>query len=99
MVENKSSLFGADVSLPPIFKPDGSVTHDPAETTCLFAAYSNEKQSDYILRLQIHVILTSFALRSHELLGYMKDLDNSITLGPNSLILVLSIISVLQFYL
>ena len=38
----KSSLFGADMSLPPIFKPDVSVTHDPAEKASLFAACFND---------------------------------------------------------
>ena len=77
----KSSLFGADVSLPPIFKPDGSVTHDPAEKASLFAAYFNEKQSDFVFNApdscDPQPVLTSLAFRSRELLGYMKELDNS----------------------
>ena len=57
----KSSLFGADVSLPPIFKPDGSVTHDPAENASLFAAYSNENQTYFVIfMLQIRVTHNQF---------------------------------------
>ena len=74
----------------PIFKPDGSVTHDPAEKARLFAAYFNEKQSDFVFNApdscDPQPVLTSLTFRSRELLGYMKELDDSIALDPNGLI-------------
>ena len=77
------------MSLPPIFKPDGSVTHDPAKNANLFAAYFNEKQSDFIFNAadscDPQPALNSLAFRSCELLGYIKELHNKITLDPNGL--------------
>ena len=33
----KSALFGFDMSVPPLFKPDGSLSHCPREKAALFA--------------------------------------------------------------
>ena len=82
--------LGVLCSLPPISKPDDSVTHDPAKKVSLFAAYFNEKQSDFFFNApdscDPQPALTLFAYIFQELLGYMKEMDNSIALDPDGLL-------------
>ena len=47
----KSALFGIDDGMPPLLKPDGSLTHCPKEKATLFANIFKEKQSGEELTL------------------------------------------------
>ena len=42
----KTDLFGVDVAVPPLLRPDGSLTHCPKEKTDLFADVFDSKQSN-----------------------------------------------------
>ena len=41
----KSALFGIDMTIPALLKPDGSLTHDPKEKATLFKNVIDRKQS------------------------------------------------------
>lgn len=41
----KTSLFGVEVPIPPLMKPDSSITNSPIEKATLLADYFNSKQS------------------------------------------------------
>ena len=47
----KSALFGVDDGMPPLLKPDGSLTHCSKEKATLLANVFDGKQSDEVLTL------------------------------------------------
>ena len=67
----KSALFGIDDGMPPLLKPDGSLTHCPKEKATLFANIFEEKQSGEELTLlrscHPEAKLTTIAFRSREI--------------------------------
>ena len=42
----KTALFGVDVTVPPLLRPDGSLTHCPKEKAALFADVFDSKQNN-----------------------------------------------------
>ena len=85
----KSALFGIDVTLPPLIKPDGSLTHDPKEKATLFADVFDMKQSDDKLTIPQTCFpeakLTALAFRSHEIKNLLLDLDAHGGAGPDGI--------------
>ena len=47
----KTALFGVDVAVPPLLRPDGSLTHCPKEKAALFADVFDSKQSNASLTM------------------------------------------------
>ena len=66
----KTALFGVDVAVPPLLRPDGSLTHCPKEKPALFAGVFDSKQSHDSLTMPQSCFpeaeLTTFAFRSGE---------------------------------
>ena len=66
----KTALFGVDVAVPPLFRPNGSLTHCPKEKAALFADVFDGKQRNNSLSMPQSCFpeaeLTSFAFRSGE---------------------------------
>ena len=85
----KSALFGVDDDMPPIFKPDGSLTHCPKEKATLLANVFDGKQSDEVLTLpqscHPEAKLTTIAFRSREIERLMLDLDPYGGSGPDGI--------------
>ena len=75
----KSALFGVDDGMPPLLKPDGSLTHCPKEKAIMLANDFDGKQSDEVLTLpqscHPEAKLTTIAFRSHEIERLMLNLD------------------------
>ena len=85
----KSALFGIDDGMPPLLKPDGSLTHCPREKSLLFANVFEEKQSneELILPQSCHpeAKLTMIAFRSREIKKLLLDLDPYGGSGPDGI--------------
>lgn len=85
----KSSLFGIDSSIPPLLKPDGSVTYDPLEKARIFAANFNSKQSSESIHLPhgCHQLprFNSISFRSSEIKYLLSNLDEFGGTDPNGL--------------
>ena len=85
----KSALFGIDDGMPPLLKPDGSLTHCPREKTALFANVFDEKQSseELVIPQSCHpeAKLTMIAFRSREIKRLMLDLDPYGGSGPDGI--------------
>ena len=77
----KSALFGVDMTIPALLKPDGSLTHDPKEKATLFADVFDRKQiNDKLTMPQTcfpEAKMTSLAFRPHEIRNLLNDLDES----------------------
>ena len=82
----KTALFGVDVAVPPLFRPDGSLTHCPKETTALFADVFDSKQSNDCLTMPESCFpeaeLTTFAFCSGEVKKLLLKLDPYGGAGP-----------------
>ena len=70
----KTALFGVDVAVPPILRPDGSLAHCPKEKAALFAVFDS-KQSNNNLTMRSHVFLRL------EKLNYCLNLNLMVVLG------------------
>ena len=85
----KSALFGVDDGMPPLLKPDGSLTHCPKEKATLLANDFDGKQSDEVLTLpqscHPEAKLTTIAFRSHEIERLMLNLDPYGGSGPDGI--------------
>ena len=85
----KSALFGNDGGIPPLLKPDGSLTDCPREKAALFANVFDEKQSAEVLTLPLSCHpepkLTSMAFRSREIKKLMLNLDSYGGSGPDGI--------------
>lgn len=85
----KSALFGVDATVPPLLKPDGSVTHCPKEKATLLADVFDSKQSNEKLELPHSCFpeakLTSLAFRSREIKALLMDLDAYGGVDPNGI--------------
>ena len=85
----KSSLFGIEPSIPPLVKPDGSVTYKPLDKACILADSFNSKQNreDIQLPLSCHPLpsFNSFAFRSSEIRYLLSNLDEYGGTDPNGL--------------
>ena len=85
----KSALFGVDDGMPPLLKPDGSLTHCPKEKATLLANVFDGKQSDEVLTLpqscHPEAKLTAIAFRSREIERLMLDLDPYGGSGPDGI--------------
>ena len=85
----KSALFGVDTSIPPLLKPDGTVTHCPKEKANLFADVFDEKQSNENLTMphscDPEAKLTTLALRSRENKNLLLNLDAYGSAGPDGI--------------
>ena len=84
-----SALFGIDMSVPPLIKPDGCITHDPKEKASLFADVFGSKQSNEKLQMPQSCVpdakLTSVAFRSKEIEKLLLDLDSYGGAGPDGI--------------
>ena len=85
----KSALFGIDDSMPPLLKPDGSLTHCPREKSRLFANVFEDKQCDEELTLpqtcHPEAKLRMMAFRSREIEKLMLELDPYGGAGPDGI--------------
>jgi len=85
----KTSLFGLESSIPPLMKPDGSVTYSPFEKATLLADCFISKQSleDIELPPSCHPLpcFNSFAFRSSEIKYLLSELDEYGGVDPNGL--------------
>ena len=85
----KSALFGIDDGMPPLFKPDGTLTHCPKEKSTLFANVFDEKQSseEVIVPQYCHPEpkLTTIAFRSREIKNFFLNLDSYGGSGPDGI--------------
>ena len=85
----KSALFGIDSSMPPLLKPDGSITHNPKEKATLLADVFDGKQSNVNLSLPDTCFpepkLSKLAFRSSEVRKLLIDLDSYGGTDPNGI--------------
>ena len=85
----KSALFGNDSSMPPLVKPDGSITHSPKEKAILLADVFDGKQSNVDLTLPDSCFpepkLSKLAFRSSEVRKLLLDLDAYGGTDPNGI--------------
>ena len=85
----KSALFGNETTIPPILKPDGSLTHCPKEKATLFADAFDSKQSNIKLSMPSSCFpepkLTSLAFRSREVRDLLLSLDSYGGAGPDDI--------------
>ena len=85
----KAALFGVDDGMPPLLKPDGSLTHCPKEKSALFANVFAEKQCDGELTLpqtcHPEAKLRTIAFRSREIEKLMLGLDPYGGSGPDGI--------------
>ena len=83
----KSALFGIDATVPPLVKPDGSITHDPKEKASLFADVFEGKQCNAVLEMPQSCFpdlkLGKLAFRSKEIESILLDLDAYGGAGPD----------------
>ena len=77
---NTAALFGVDVAVPPLLRPNGSLTHCPKEKAALFADVFDGKQSNDSLAK-----LTIFAFRSGEVKKLLLELDPYGGIGPDGI--------------
>ena len=75
----KSALFGVDTTVPPLLKPDGSLTHCPKDKSTLFGNVFDSKQSNAKLTMPQSCFqeakLTTLAFRSRDIRKFLLDLD------------------------
>ena len=85
----KTALFGVDVAVPPLLRPDGSLTHCPKEKAALFADVFDSKQSNDSLTMPQSCFpeaeLTTFAFRSGEVKKLLLELDPYGGAGPDGI--------------
>ena len=85
----KSALFGNDSSIPPLSKPDGSVTYCPREKATLLANVFDGKQSNENLSMPDSCFpeakLSKLAFRSSEIKHLLLDLDAYGGVDPNGI--------------
>ena len=85
----KSALFDIDDGMPPLLKPDGSLTHCTKEKATPFANIFEEKQSGEELTLpqscHPEARLTTIAFRSSEIEQLMLNLDPYGGSGPDGM--------------
>ena len=85
----KSALFGNDSSIPPLLKPDGSITHSPEAKATLLADVFDGKQSNENLTLPDSCFpeprLSKLAFRSSEVKKLLLDLDAYGGTDPNGI--------------
>ena len=85
----KSSLFGVEPSIPPLLKPDGSITYHPLDKANILADSFNSKQSREELQLPLGChplpVFNTFAFRSSEIKFLLSDLDAYGGTDPNGL--------------
>ena len=85
----KSALFGNDDGIPPLLKPDGSLTHCPREKATLFSNVFEEKQSAVEINLpqscHPEAKLSTLAFRSQEIKKLMLNLDPYGGSGPDGI--------------
>ena len=81
----KTALFGVDVAVPPLLRPDGSLTHCPKEKAALFADVFDSKQSNDSLTMQswFPEAELTFAFRSGEVKKLLLELDPYGGAGPD----------------
>ena len=75
----KTALFGVDVAVPPLLRPNGSLTHCPKEKAALFANVFDGKQSNDSLSVPQSCFpeaeLTTFAFCCGEVKKLLLELD------------------------
>ena len=85
----KTALFGVDVAVPPLLRPDGSLTHCPKEKAALFADVFDSKQSNDSLTMPQSCFpeaeMTTFAFRSGEVKKLLLELDPYGGAGPDGI--------------
>ena len=85
----KTALFGADSTMPPLRKADGSITYCSKEKADLLAEIFDKKQSNESIILPPtcfpEVKLSSFAFRSREVEHLLLDLDNHGGMDPDGI--------------
>ena len=85
----KTALFGMDVAVPPLLRPNGSLTHCPKEKAALFADVFDGKQSNDSLSMPQSCFpeaeLTTFAFRSGEVKKLLLELDPYGGTGPDGI--------------
>ena len=85
----KSSLFGVEPSIPPLLKPDGSITYNPLDKATILADSFNSKQSRVEIQLphSCHPlpVFKSFAFKSSEIKHLLSGLDAYGGTDPNGL--------------
>ena len=85
----KTALFGVDVAVPPILRPDGSLAHCPKEKAALFADVFDSKQSNDSLTMPQSCFpeaeLTTFAFRSGEVKKLLIELEPYGGAGPDGI--------------
>ena len=84
----KTALFGVDVAVPPLLRPNGSLTHRPKEKTALFADVFDGKQSnDSLTMLQscFPEAELTFAFHSGEVKNSLLELDPYGGAGPDGI--------------
>ena len=83
----KVSLFGIETSIPPLIKPDGSITYKPLDKACLLADSFHSKQSREAIELPptCHPLpaFNSFAFKSSEIRYLLSNLDEHGGTDPN----------------
>ena len=84
----KTALFGVDVAVPPILKPDGSLAHCPKEKAALFADVFESKQSNDNLTMPQSCFPEAeltFAFHSGEVKKLLLELDPYGGAGPDGI--------------
>ena len=85
----KSALFGMDSSIPPLLRPNGSLTHCPKEMATLLADVFDSKQSNEKLTMPQSCFpeakLNSLAFRAREIKDLLIDLDAYGGVDPNGI--------------
>ena len=85
----KTAFFGMDVAVPPLLRPNGSVTHCPKEKAALFADVFDGKQSNDSLSMPQSCFpeaeLTTFAFCSGEVKKLLLELDPYGGTGPDDI--------------
>ena len=85
----KTALFGVDVAVPPLLRPDGSLTHCLKEKAALFADVFDSTQSNDSLTMPQSCFpaaeLTTFAFRSGEVKKLLLELDPYGGAGPDGI--------------
>ena len=85
----KTALFGVDVAVPPLLRPNGSLTHCPKEKATLFADVFDGKQSNNCLTIPKSCFpkaeLTKFAFCSGDVQKLLLELDPYGNAGPDGI--------------
>ena len=85
----KTALFGVDVAIPPLLRPDGPLTHCPKEKAALFADVSDSKQSNDSFSMPQSCFpeaeLITFAFCSGEVKKLLFELDPYDGAGPDGI--------------